>query len=197
MIKRFLEEVEEVMFKAVRLKSVSLLLIFSFILLNSPYLLTGQTIQTKGKGDLIGKVYGKDGTTAVEGAIIKIKNVVTGRIYESVKTDKLGTFKIEGLEAGLYAIGIVTKEGNFNVESLIGIKANKVSSVTFALNPYLKGAPKKAKAEVRLLEKMKEISKIARFFASPIAIAVIVASSAAVVYGVITLSPEGEASPFK
>lgn len=185
------------MFKAVRLKSVSFILIFSFILFNSPYLLTGQTEQTKSKGDLIGKVYGKDGTTAVEGAIIRIKNVLTGRIYESIKTDKLGTFKIEGLESGLYAIGIVTKEGNFNVESLIGIEANKVASVTFALNPYLKGAPKKAKAKVRLIEKVKEVSKIAKFFASPIAIAVIVASSAAVILGVIALAPEEEVSPFK
>ncbi len=189
------------MFKAVRLKSVSLILIFSFILFNSPYLLTGQTEQTgqtKGKGDLVGRVHGKDGTTAVEGAIIKIKNIVTGRVYESSKTDKMGTFKIEGLEEGMYAVGIVTKEGNFNVESLLGIKANKATSVTFALKPYLKGAPKKAGAKVRFIEKVKEVSKIAKFFASPIGVAIIVASSAAVVYGIVKLvEKEPEVSPYK
>ncbi|MCK4645660.1 MAG: carboxypeptidase regulatory-like domain-containing protein [Candidatus Aminicenantes bacterium] len=189
------------MFKAVRLKSVSLILIFSFILFNSPYLLTGQTEQTgktKGKGDLIGKVYGKDGTTAVEGAIIRIKNVVTGKIYESINTDKMGTFKIAGLEEGMYAVGIVTKEGNFNVESLIGIKANQAASVTFVLKAYLKGAPKKARARVKFIEMVKEVSKIAKFFASPIGVAVIVASSAAVVYGIVKLvEKEKPVSPFK
>jgi hypothetical protein len=50
---------------------------------------------------------------------------------------------------------------------------------------------------VRLIEKVKEISKIAKFFASPVAIAVIVASSAAVILGVIALAPEEEVSPFK
>ena len=185
------------MFKAVRLKSVSLILIFSFILFNSPYLLTGQTEQTKGKGDLIGKVYGKDGTTIIEGAIVKIKNVVSGVAYES-KTDKLGTFEIKGIEEGMYAVGIVTKEGNFNVESLIGIKVNETAIVTFALKPYLKGEVKKAEVRGKFVKKVKEDSKILKFFSSPVGIAIIIAASAAIVYGVVTLTAaEEEVSPFK
>lgn len=185
------------MFKGVRLKSVSLILIFSFILFYSPYLLTGQTGQTKGKGDLIGKVYGKDGTTVIEGAIVKIRNVVTGTVYEG-KTDKLGTFKIEGIEEGMCAVGIVTEEGDFNVESLIGIKADETAMITFVLKPYLKGAPKKAEVRAKFPEKVKEVSKIAKFFTSPIGIAIIVASSVAVVYGIVKLiEKEEEVSPFK
>jgi len=185
------------MFKAVRLKSVSLILIFSFILFYSPYLLTGQTEQTKGKGDLIGKVYGKDGTTIIEGAIFKIKNVASGVAYES-KTDKLGTFKIEGIEEGLYSVGIITKEGNFNVESLIGIKANETAKVTFALKPYAKGELKKAEVRGKILEKAKAASKIAKFFSSPIGIAIVVAASVAIVYGVVTpAAAEEEVSPFR
>ncbi len=185
------------MFKAVRLKSVSLILIFSFILFYSPYLLTGQTEQTKGKGDLIGKVYGKDGTTIIEGAIFKIKNVVSGVAYES-KTDKLGTFKIEGIEEGMYAVGIVTEEGNFNVESLIGIKANEIAKVTFALKPYAKGEVKKAEMRAKFPEKVKEVSKILKFFSSPIGIATVIAASSAIVYGVVTLTAaEEEVSPFR
>jgi len=185
------------MFKAVRVKSVSLILIFSFILFYSPYLLTGQTEQTKGKGDLIGKVYGKDGTTIIEGAIVKIKNVVSGVVYES-KTDMLGTFKIEGIEEALYSVGIITKEGNFNVEALIGIKANEITKVTFALKPYLKGEVKKAEVRAKFPEKVKEVSKILKFFSSPIGIATVIAASSAVVYGVVTLTAEEpEVSPFK
>lgn len=184
------------MFKAIRLKSVSFILIFSFILFYSPNLLPGQTEQTKGKGDLIGKVYAKDGTTALEGAIVKIKSVASGFVYES-KTDKLGTFIIKGIEEGLYSIGIITKEGSFNIESLIGIKANEIAKVTFALKPYIKGELKRAEVKAKVIEKMKAASKIATFFSSPIGIAIVIASSAAIVLGVISLSPEEEVSPFK
>jgi hypothetical protein len=45
---------------------------------------------------------------------------------------------------------------------------------------------------------VKAASKIAKFFSSPIGIAIIIAASAAVVYGVVTLTAEEvEASPFK
>ncbi|MCK4431653.1 MAG: carboxypeptidase regulatory-like domain-containing protein [Candidatus Aminicenantes bacterium] len=186
------------MFKAIRLKSVSLTLIFSFILFYSPYLLTGQTEQTKGKGNLIGKVYGKDGTTVIEGAIVNIRNVATRTVYKSSKTDMLGTFKIEGIEEGLYSVGIVTKEGNFNVESLVGIKANETAKVTFALKSYSKGEVKKAEVRGKILEKAKAASKIAKFFSSPIGIAIVVAASVAIVYGVVTpAAAEEEVSPFR
>jgi hypothetical protein len=185
------------MLKTARLKSVSLILIFSFILFYSPYLLTGQTEQTKSKGDLIGKVYDKDGTTIIEGAIVKIKNVVTGTVYES-KTDMLGTFKIEGIEEGMYAVGIVTKEGNFNVEGLIGIRADEKAIVTFALKPYLKGEAKMALVRAKLPKKVKEVPGILKFFSSPIGIATVIAASSAVVYGVVTLTgEEPEVSPFR
>jgi len=172
-------EEEKTMFKSVRLKSVSLILIFSFILFYSPYLLTGQTV---GKGNLIGKVYGKDGTTAVEGAIVNIRNVATHTVYKSSKTNMLDTFKIEGIEEGLYSVGVVTKEGNFNLENLIGIKANETAIVTFALKSYSKGAA----------------SKITEFFSSPVGIAIIVAASVAIIYGFVKLiEGEEEVSPFK
>jgi len=185
------------MFKNVRLKSVSLILIFSFILFYSPYLLTGQTEQTKGKGNLIGKVYGKDGTTVIEGAIVNIRNATTRTVYKSSKTDMLGTFRIDGIEEGLYSVGLVTKEGNFNVEGLVGIKANKTAKVTFALKPYSKGEVKKAEIR-KALEKPKTAPKTAKFFSSPAGIAIIVVGSVAIIYGIVTLvGGEEEVSPFK
>lgn len=184
------------MFKSVRLKSVSLILIFSFILFYSPYLLAGQTEQIKGKGNLIGKIYAKDGVTAVVGALAKIKNVATAKVYESSKTNNVGTFKIEGIEEGLYSLGIVTDEGEFNVESLIGVKANKAVLITLVLKPYLE----EGKVEVRskIVKSDKAPSKILKFFSSPIGIAIIVVGSVAIIYGIVTLTgEEEEVSPFR
>jgi len=183
------------MFKSVRLKSVSLILIFSCILFFSPNLLAEQI---KGKGNLIGKIYAKDGVTFIVGAIAKIKNVATAKAYESRLTDKLGTFKIEGIEEGLYSVGIVTDEGEFNVESLIGVKANKTLLITLALKPYLKEEARKAELKSEIFKGDKVPSKILKFFSSPIGIAIIVVGSVAIVYGVVTLvGGEEEVSPFR
>jgi len=174
--------------KIARSRTIAFILIFSCIVFFSPNLFAEQI---NGKGNLIGKVYSKDGTTVIEGAIVNIRNVATDTIYKSSKTDMLGTFKIEEIEKGLYSVGIVTKEGNFNLENLVGIKANKTAIVTFAL---------KQKAEVRgkVLENPKTTSKIAKFFSSPIGIAIIIVSSVAIIYGVVTLTgEEEEVSPFK
>ncbi len=169
-------------------KSVSVLLIFSFLMFYSPHLMNGKA---GGKGNLVGFVYDKDGTTPLEGAIVKLKNVSTSSIYESSKADKLGVFKIEGIDEGLYVVGISSKEGDFNVENFIGIKANETAKVTFALKPQ-------AKDEKANMPKMKEGSFLSKFFTSPLGLAVVGAASVAVVYSTIKLSDaEAECSQFK
>lgn len=174
--------------KSPKLKSVFLLLIFSFLMFYLPHLINGKAV---GKGNLIGFVYDKDGTTPLEGAIVKLKNVSTGSIYESSKTSKLGVFKLEGIDEGLYVTGISSKEGYFNVESFIGIKANETAKVSFALKPQAKG-------EKANKPKRKKGIDLALFFTSPIGFAVIAAASSAVVYGVVKLTEaESEASAFK
>jgi len=173
--------------KSLKLKSVFSLLIFSFLMFYSPYLINGKAV---GKGNLIGFVYDKDGTTPLEGAIVKLKNVSMGSIYESSKTDKIGVFKLEGIDEGLYVVGISSKEGYFNVESFIGIRANETAKVSFALKSQTKG-------EKANNPKKKKGIDLARFFTSPIGLAVIVAASSAVVYGTVRATKEECPSPSK
>lgn len=180
-----------------RTTCIMIVLIFSLTLCLSPYLPAQQT-RSPGKGNLIGKIYAKDGVTAVVGALAKIKNVATAKTYESRLTDKLGSFKIQGIEEGLYSVGIVTDEGEFNVESLIGIKANKTLLITLVLKPYLKEEIKKAEVRSEILKSDKVPSKILKFFASPVGLAIIVATTGLVAYGIIKLlEKEEEVSPFK
>jgi len=178
-----------------RTTSIVIVLIFSLTLCLSPYLPAQQT-RSPGKGNLIGKIYAKDGVTFIVGALAKIKNVTTAKAYESRLTDKLGIFKIEGIEEGLYSVGIVTDEGEFNVESMIGVKANKTLLITLVLKPYLKEETKKAEVRSEIFKKVP--SKILKFFTSPAGVAIIVASTGLVGYGIYKLlEKEEEASPFK
>jgi len=162
------------------------ILIASIITFYSPHYSEAQKV---GKGNLIGFVFEKDGTTPVEGAVVKLKNVSTGIVYESSQSDRLGILKKEGIEEGLYIVGISTKEGNFNVANLIGIKAAETAKVSFALKSEGQGEEKTPKPKP---------GGLAKFFLSPVGIAVIIAASSAIIYGVVKLSEkEPEASPFR
>ena len=110
----------------------------------------------------------------------------------------MGTFKIEGIEERLYSVGIVTDEGEFNVESLIGVKANKTVLITLVLKPYLKEETGKAEVRSKIFKSDKVPSKILKFFTYPASLAIVVASTGLVGYGIIKLvEKEEEASPFK
>jgi hypothetical protein len=89
-----------------------------------------------GTGNLVGFVFAKDGATPVEGALILVKNVTTGAVYESTKSDRLGLFKFEKIAAGLYAIGVAAAEGDFNSQDFVGVPANETAKVTINLDPY-------------------------------------------------------------
>lgn len=116
--------------KASRSKYVAVALIFSFLLFYSPHLLLAQAV---GHGILAGFIYGEDGVTPVEGAIVKIKDIVDGTIYESHQSDSQGAFKIEGIKEGLYSVGISISTGDFNFENLVGIRQGEPAKISFSL----------------------------------------------------------------
>lgn len=90
------------------------------------------------KGNIIGFVFGQDGTTPLEGAVVKIKNVTTGTVYESNKSNAKGVFRIVGIESGIYLCGVRTDQGDYNAEDLFGVKVSKgeTAKLSIALTPY-------------------------------------------------------------
>jgi len=77
--------------------------------------------------------YKADRTSPFEKAVIQVRNITTGTVYESTQSDNFGVFRIEGIERGLYIAGIKTEKGNFNVRNVIGIRTNETAKVSFAL----------------------------------------------------------------
>ena len=92
--------------------------------------------QTPAKGNLVGFVFEGDGSTPVPGAVVFIKNVTTGSVEESSVSDALGIFKAEGLEAGLYALGVSSERGRYNSQDFFGVKPGETAKISIALSPY-------------------------------------------------------------
>jgi hypothetical protein len=116
-------------------KVVSLGLVAAVLVFFSPQVLTGQV---PAKGNLLGFVYGQDGTTPLPGAVVMVKNISSGKIYESAASDGLGVFKVQGLDTGLYALGVTSPDGSYNSTDLVGVAANETAKIAIALNPYEK-----------------------------------------------------------
>ena len=124
-------------------KVVSWGLAFALILFSSPSL---STSQATGKGQLVGYVFHKDGSTPVQGVVVVAKNVTTGKVFQSVKTDGLGLFKFEELDAGIYALGVTSVQGSYNSQDLVGIKADETAKISIALDPFDRQAIEAARA---------------------------------------------------
>jgi len=157
-------------------KSVVFFLIFSFILLYLPHPLAAEEADV---GGVTGVVYAEDGTTPVVGAIVKIRNLTTGEVYESTPTDENGIFRIGNVEEGIYVFGVTKNGVKFNVEEAVGIKADEVAHMVLILKPGKKKG-------------------IIGFFTSTAGIALIAVATAAIITGAIVIAGAGPAaSPIK
>lgn len=121
--------------RGVKINAVSLGLIAALLVFYAPQALTGQV---PAKGNLLGFVYGQDGTTPLPGAVVMVKNISSGKVYESNASDGLGIFKVQGLDTGLYALGVTSPKGTFNSTDLVGVAANETAKIAIALTPYEK-----------------------------------------------------------
>jgi len=89
-----------------------------------------------GKGNLTGFVYDQDGTSPVEGAVIMLKNLATGTVFESSKSDNAGAFRMSGVDQGLYMFGVTSPKGDFNANEVLGINENETAKLAVALKAF-------------------------------------------------------------
>jgi len=173
-----------------RSKFVAVVLIFSFILFYSPYLVAAKK---DAKGNLIGFVYGEDKTTPLDGAVVKARNVLTGDVVQSTQTDNLGVVTMKGLNVGIYELVVSTTDGDFLVKHLVGIKGDQTTKVSFSLQ--------QAENEVEMQQVQEEKKKrrgLLGLLLTPVGLALISASTAGFIIG--TTGPTGadtEASAYK
>jgi Carboxypeptidase regulatory-like domain len=92
--------------------------------------------QTSAGGDLVGFISKKDGSTPVAGAVVVVKNLTSGLVTEGVQSDAKGAFRFNGLEPGLYALGVKSALGSYNSQDFFGVTAGKTAKISIALDPY-------------------------------------------------------------
>lgn len=105
--------------------------------------------QEPGKGNLIGFIFGPDGSTPVSGAVVVVKNLTTGAVTEAAESDGLGVFKVAGLGVGLYALGVRSASGSYNSQDFFGITARQTAKISIALSPYEPAAAAAAAVVIR------------------------------------------------
>ena len=117
---------------------LSLCVIFGVIFALGSVPSSGQNV---AKGSIIGFLYDKDGTTPIADSVITIKNIGSGAVFSSSRSDQFGIFKITDVEKGVYVYGVSTPGGDFNSNSLMGvrIKDNETAKVSISVDPYEKG----------------------------------------------------------
>ena len=121
--------------------------------------------QVPGKGNLIGFVFEKDGSTPVAGAVVVVRNVSTGAVTEGKVSDGLGVFRFSGLDAGLYALGVKSDKGSYNSQDFFGVTPEKTAKISIALRPYDPAAASAAEAVIKLQRDKGEafIGKVLRY----------------------------------
>ncbi len=186
---------------------LSLSLFTAFLLIFSPVFIR---CENAGKGNIIGFVYDKDGTTPLDGAIVKFLNVTSDAVYESCRTDSNGLFKVAGIENGIYIFGVLTAQGDFVLDDLIGVKIeeNETAKLSISLMPSEDVAlpeqrvPAKVeknskqewvihKNELDLPEQAEILTEEETAFAEFRGIASVNAASSGISFGILTSNPDG------
>lgn len=141
-----------------------------------------------GPGALTGIIYWENQKSPMEGAIVKLRNVLTGTVYQSEPTDKNGSYIIKNIPEGRYIIGVGTPKGNFNFDRELQIKALELAKLNLVLKVDKNG--------LLVAGVLGGAAAAAGFFATPVGIAVAVVAAVAVTAATVSLiSPAGTASP--
>ncbi len=141
--------------------------------------------QTAGTGALTGTIYWDDVKTPVENAVVKLRNIQTGKELPSPPSNNKGLYLVKDIPEGRYLIGVATSRGDYNFNFEVFIKANETAKLSLAL---------KTAESLVVLEKAKEKG----FFAKPAGIALAVGGVALLSFGAYELfKGEEEKSPTK
>jgi len=130
------------MYEGVAKKSISLIFTSLFLIICISGFLQSET---NAKGNVLGYIYGSDGTTPYKGAIMTAMNVTTGLVYESSVSNSNGVLKITGLETGFYDFAVTTTEGTFISENILGLIVREDETEKMAIS--VNSVSNKAKAK--------------------------------------------------
>ena len=97
-------------------------------------------------GTLLGVITIDDGSRALPGAVVQVRNTVTGELYASGPADELGMYVSRGVPFGTYDLAVETAKGFFVTETQVAVKNTVPQLLSLTLNQDEEAASKKAAA---------------------------------------------------
>lgn len=136
-------------------------------------------------GTLLGVITTSDGGHVYPGAVVQVRNTVTGEIYKSIPADELGMYISRDVPYGTYDLAVETEKGFFLTSDQVAVKDTVPQVISLALAEDEGAASKK---------------KAAAWWTSPVGIVII--SAATVATGLVVAhqfeddpAPESPADP--
>lgn len=120
-------------------RKLTVLIAFScFVLLVIP--LYGAT--DSSTGGIMGFVYGKDGKSPLQNAVVMLKGINTKTLYQSEPTGATGAYRMPGIAVGTYVVGLKVNENLYNVNDYINISKGKTDTLSLSLHSPAPPAPR-------------------------------------------------------
>ncbi|UCH92203.1 MAG: carboxypeptidase regulatory-like domain-containing protein [Candidatus Aminicenantes bacterium] len=121
---------------------VALLTLFLWVFLLVGFPLPGTAEEGEDTGNLKGFIYKRNGRTPLWGAQVVLKNIKTGKLFESNVTDSIGDYQLTDIPAGDYQVHIYIKNKSYKVKKvdfLVKIVPQKTTRISFAIKrpPFL------------------------------------------------------------
>ncbi len=136
-------------------------------------------------GTLLGVITTGDGGGVHGGAVVLVRNTVTGEIFNSSPADELGMYISREVPFGIYDLAVETEKGYFLTSDQVAVKSTVPQVISLALSED---------------EGSASVKKTAVWWKSPVGIVVI--SAAAVATGLVVAkqleddpAPESPANP--
>ncbi len=84
-------------------------------------------------GTLIGVITIDDGSRVIPGAVVEVRNTVTGEIFKSSPADELGMYVSRSVPFGTYDLAVETEEGYFLTSDQVAVKDTVPQVLSLAL----------------------------------------------------------------
>jgi hypothetical protein len=113
------------------LKPVVLATLLFIAVLQAPLPLAAAT--SPASGGLMGFIYGEDGKSPLQDAVVMLRGVDTNNEYQSAPTGKTGDYRIPGIHSGTYMVGLKINAETYNVDSHVTVTAGAVDTLSLSL----------------------------------------------------------------